>query len=131
MQSLTLQRRRVVTDGRQTYHSECTATYTVVEPLCGTAETEMSTILQLKIFKSQGAWVAQLVERPTLDRSSGHDLIVCETEPHVGLCADSTEPAWDIPSSLSLSLSLSRPSPTCVYTRMLSLSQKNKLQKFF
>ena len=32
---------------------------------------------------------------------SGHDLVVCKFKPHVGLCADGAEPAWD---SLSLSL---------------------------
>ena len=37
------------------------------------------------MVKMQGAWVAQLVKHPTLDFSSGHDLTVCETEPHVGL----------------------------------------------
>ena len=46
-----------------------------------------------------GAWVAQWVKRPTVNFGSGHDLMVCEMEPHVRLCADSTEPAWD---SLSL-----------------------------
>ena len=55
----------------------------------------------------RGAWVAQLVERPTLDFGSGHDLTVHGFEPHVGLCADSVEPAW----KLSLSLSLSAPAP--------------------
>ena len=34
--------------------------------------------------------------------------MVREIEPHIGLCADGAEPAWD---SLSLSLSLSAPSP--------------------
>ena len=62
-----------------------------------------------------GAWVAQLVKRPTLDFGSGHDLMAHEIEPHVGLCADSEEPAWD---SLSLSLSLS----LCSFPT-LSLSQ--------
>ena len=38
-------------------------------------------------------WAAQLVERPTLDFGSGHDLMFRETEPYVGLCADSVEPA--------------------------------------
>ena len=51
-----------------------------------------------------GAWVAQSVERPTLDFGSGRDLTVCEFEPRVGLCADSVERAWD---SLSVSLCLS------------------------
>ena len=63
----------------------------------------------------RGAWVAQSVKHLTLDFSSGQDLVVHETEPHVGLCAISTEPAWD---SLSPSLSLSLPS-SC----FLSLSQ--------
>ena len=65
----------------------------------------------------QGTWMAQSVEHPTLDFGSGHGLMVCEFEPHVGLCADSGEPAWDSLSaplllvrthSLSLSLSLSK-----------------------
>ena len=65
-----------------------------------------------------GSWVAELpvagVERGCrrvpgwlsqlgVDFSSGHDLTVHEFKPHVGLCVDSAEPAWD---SLSLSLSL-------------------------
>ena len=49
----------------------------------------------------RGVWVAQSVKRPTLDFGSGHDLTVCESEPHVWLCAGSVEPAWD---SLALSL---------------------------
>ena len=32
-----------------------------------------------------GAWVAQLVKHPTLDFSSGHDLMVHEFEPNMGL----------------------------------------------
>ena len=35
------------------------------------------------------------VERPTLDFGSGHDLVVREFEPRVGLHAASVEPAWD------------------------------------
>ena len=54
--------------------------------------------------------MAQLVKCPMLDLGSGHDLMVHEFEPCVGLCADSTESAWDSFSlSLSLSLSLSAP----------------------
>ena len=63
--------------------------------------------------KCRDAWVAQLVKHLTLDFGSGHDLRVHEIEPHIRLCTDSTEPAWD---SLSLSLC---PSPA--YS--LSLSQ--------
>ena len=59
----------------------------------------------------RGARVAQLVEGPTLDFGSDHDLTVCEIEPHFGLCADSVEPAWDsrsLPQPRLLSLSLSK-----------------------
>ena len=41
----------------------------------------------------RGAWVAQSVKCLTLDFGSGRDLAVREFEPHVGICADSIEPA--------------------------------------
>ena len=63
----------------------------------------------------RGAWVAQSVKHLTLGFSSGHDLAVCEFEPHIGLSAGSTEPAWD-----SLSPSLAAFSPLVL---SLSLSK--------
>ena len=48
------------------------------------------------------AWVTQLIEHPTLDFSSGHDLMVCKFEPRIGVRDDSTEPAWDSLSASSL-----------------------------
>ena len=51
-----------------------------------------------------GAWVAQSVERSTLDFGSGHDLSVGGIESCVEFCANSLEPAWDI-----LSLSFTAP----------------------
>ena len=57
-----------------------------------------------KKHKGRGAWVAQSVKCLTLGFSSGHDLRVFGIGPHIGLCADSAEPAWDSPP-LSLSLS--------------------------
>ena len=48
--------------------------------------------------------MTQSVKHLTLDFSSGHDITVHEFEPHIGLCADSAEPAWD-PLSPSLSAS--------------------------
>ena len=48
--------------------------------------------------------MAPSVKRLALDFGSGRDLMVREMEPHVGLCADSAEPAWN-----SLSSSLSAP----------------------
>ena len=45
----------------------------------------------------RGTWMAQLVEHLTLDFGIGHDLMVCEFEPQVGLHADSTGSAWDSP----------------------------------
>ena len=62
--------------------------------------------------------MAQSVKHPTPDFGSGHDLTVREFEPHIGLCADSAEPAWD---------SLSLPAPILL---ALTLSQ-NKCFKFF
>ena len=63
--------------------------------------------------------VAQSVKHPTLDFGSDHDLMVCELEPHIGLCIDSVEPAED---------SLSPPLP-CLFAHVLSLSHKmNKLK---
>ena len=47
--------------------------------------------------------MAQLVKHPPLGFGSGHDLMVCEFEPRVGLCAHNVDPAWD---SQSLRLSL-------------------------
>ena len=71
-------------------------------------------IKEIKKKTVGGAWVAQLVKCLTLDFGSGHDLTVCEIRPHLGLCADSTEPAWD---SFCLSLPLSE----LVYARALSI----------
>ena len=62
--------------------------------------------------------MAQSVKHLTLDFSSGHDLEVRGIEPHVGLCADGIEPAWD---SFFASLC---PSLACACT--LSLSKINK-----
>ena len=57
--------------------------------------------------------MAQPIKQPALGFGSGHDLMVCEFEPHVGLYPDSTDSAWD-----SVSPSLSAPPPLT-----LSLSQ--------
>ena len=42
---------------------------------------------------SGDAWRVQSVKGPTLGFGSGHDLTAHESEPRVGLCADSVEPA--------------------------------------
>ena len=63
--------------------------------------------------------MAQSVQCQTLDFGSGHDLTVHEAEPHVELCTDSTEPAWD---SLSLPLSLC-PSATHAFTLFLKIDK--------
>ena len=55
--------------------------------------------------------MVQSVKGLTLGFSSGHDLTVCEFEPHVGPGADSAEPAWDslsVTTPLTLSVSLSQ-----------------------
>ena len=45
------------------------------------------------LLKRLSAWVAQLVKQLTLDFGSDNDLIVHQIEPHIGLYADSVEPA--------------------------------------
>ena len=60
--------------------------------------------------------MAQSLKRPPLDFDLGPDLTVREIEPHAGLHADSSEPAWD---SLSLPLSLC---PSLAHVRVRSLS---------
>ena len=71
--------------------------------------------------------MAHWVESLTLDFSSGHDLTVCEIEPHIRFCADGAAPAWD---SLSPSFSASS---LLVHissrARALSLSHKKKHKK--
>ena len=68
--------------------------------------------------------MAQSVKHPTLGFSSGHDLAVHGFEPHVGLCADGAEPAWDS-LSLSLSLSLSaHPSLVLSLSKLINLKKK-------
>ena len=62
----------------------------------------------------QGAWVAQLVQRPSLDLSSGHDLTVHGIKSCIRLCADST--GFFPPS----------PSAPWLLTRMHALSLKTK-----
>ena len=75
--------------------------------------------------------MAQLVKCLTLDFGSGHDLIVHEFEPHIGLCTDSMETPWD-----SLSPSFSAP-PLLTNACALSLKNKeinlkrNKLETYF
>ena len=59
---------------------------------------------------SRGTWVAQSVKHLILNFSSGHDSMVHEFEPHIGLCTDNMEPAWTSrspPLSLPLPHSLS------------------------
>ena len=63
--------------------------------------------------------MAQPIKRPTLDFGSGHDLMVCEIKPRIGLCADCAGPAWD-----SLSPSLSDPP-----LLSLSVSQNKQTNK--
>ena len=57
------------------------------------------------------------------DFSSGHDLTVRGFEPHVGLCADRTEPGAHF--RFRVFLSLSAPPPLAL-ARVRSLSLKNK-----
>ena len=64
--------------------------------------------------------MAQSVEYPTLDFSSGHDLVVHGIGTHVRPCAGSVEPAWDFPV-LSLPFTPMTAHASVLYS--LSLSQ--------
>ena len=66
--------------------------------------------------RKRGAWMAQLVKRPTLDFGSGHDSAVVGIKPHIRLCTESVEPAWD-----SVSPSLPAP-PLLMHASSFSLS---------
>ena len=46
----------------------------------------------------------------------------CKFDPHIRLCADSTEPAWDSPS-------LSVPAPTCTLSVSLKISKWTEKKK--
>ena len=65
--------------------------------------------------------MVQSVKYLTLDLSSGHDLMVCEFEPLIQLCADGMEPLG------ILSLLLSAPPPL---VHMLSLSLSLSVSKY-
>ena len=68
--------------------------------------------------------MAQSVKGPTLDLGSSRDLMVHEFEPHIGLCIDSAEPAWD---SLSPALSFPAPSPLVLHSLKINkLKKKNR-----
>ena len=54
----------------------------------------------------RGAWVVPSVECPTLGFGSGHDLMACELEPHIGLCADRSGACLGFSLSISPCLSL-------------------------
>ena len=66
----------------------------------------------MSIFR--GTWVDQSLKLLTVGFGSGHELMIPEFKPLIGLCADSTEPAWDI-------LSLSLPRPLSLYLKLKSL----------
>ena len=62
------------------------------------------------------------------DSCSGHDLVVHGFKPHIGLCADSSEPGACFMDSVSPSL---RPSPAHSLSLSLSPSKVNKTLKIF
>ena len=69
--------------------------------------------------------MAQSVKDLTPNLSSGHNLMVHEFEPYIGLCTESKEPAWD---SLSLFLS-APPLLRCSHAISVPLSLKKKIPK--
>ena len=73
------------------------------EPNAGLELTNCEIMTWAEVGRSTN-WAIQVPQHPTLDFGSGHDLLVCEREHHIRLCANSMESAWD---SLFLSLPLS------------------------
>ena len=71
--------------------------------------------VSLKILGNLGTRVAQSIQLPTLDFSSGHVLTVREFKAHVRHCTDSVKPAWD-------SVSLSTP-PLLVLSPSLKINK--------
>ena len=59
--------------------------------------------LETLSMATRGTRAVQSIKHPTPDVGPGRDLMVCGFEPHIGLCADGAERAWDSPSPLSLS----------------------------
>ena len=82
-------------------------------------ETKWLMLLMFYRDPSGGAWVTQLVRRPT-SFSSGHDLTVCGFEPRVGLCAGSSEPGACFRFCVFLS------PPPCSCSVSLCVSKMNK-----
>ena len=58
------------------------------------------------------------------DFSSGHNCVICEFKPRVGLCADSLEPGACFGFWVSISLSLSLCPSLLVLCLSISVSQK-------
>ena len=65
--------------------------------------------------------MAQSVKGSTLDFYSGHDVMVLEFHPHVGLCVDPPKPAWD-------SLSLPLPHKCSLSLEMENLKKKGRIK---
>ena len=69
----------------------------------------LPTALYCKCSSFRGTWVAHSIKRLTFGFDSGQDITVYEIEPRIGLCTDSTIPAWDsLYLSFLLSFSLSK-----------------------
>ena len=78
----------------------CEILFFKVQPLNGLARE------LVKVQNPGGAWVAHSVRRLTLGFSPGHDLP--GIKPHIRLCTDIVEPAWDLSLPLPLSFLLPR-----------------------
>ena len=72
--------------------------------------------------------MARSVKCLPLGFGSGRELTVCEFKPHIGLSADSMEPAWDSLSPSVSALPLLTHTHTHTHTHTLSF-KINKLKK--
>ena len=65
------------------------------------------------------------------DFGSGHDLAVCESEPHVRLCADSSESGACVGFCVSLSLSVPPLLIICLYLSKMNKCLKETIYKTY
>ena len=106
----------------------------------GEEKGEVAIPQKLKITASQNSpWRSlgglvrvRWLSRLTLGFSSGqgHDLVVCEFEPCMGLWADSAEPVWDS-LSVSVSVSVSLPLQCALFLSLKINKLKKKKKKNF
>ena len=95
-------------------------------PMVGLTDEYRMYLGHTYIRKLGAAWVAQSAELPT---GSGHDLVVPEFQPHLGLCAHSSEPGACFTFCVSFSLCPSPLHALSLFVSKINKPLKKKLKK--